>query len=65
MSSVFINKKHRKDHSIKTINSYVSANAGGLLVYVTDHLTLRELREVELPLDIPLVFIEPFLRKTE
>ena len=36
----------------------VSANAGGLLVYVKDHLISRELKGLEMPHDIQVLPIE-------
>ena len=44
---------------------YISANAGGLVVYVKDHLISRELTGLELPYDIQILPIEINLRKTK
>ena len=43
----------------------ISSNAGGLLVYVKDHLISRELKGLELPYDIQILSIEINLRKTK
>ncbi len=43
----------------------VSANAGGLLVYVKDHLISRELKGLQMPHDIQVIPIELNWRKTK